>query len=201
MHNALLYLHHRCFIFTSIMLNLLPQEERHALFAAERMRFFAILALLGAGICAISILLLIPALSVLITLRAETKQALASLAEENTEEATVDNALLLLQSHSLLLKDTFERAEVSERISHILSQKGAGVSIADITFTGDGKGGRMELSGTAHTREDLINFTRALEASPYFTSVVLPVSRLAKNIDLPFSLSLSLATSTVSVNL
>ncbi len=176
------------------MLNLLPQEERYMLRSNERMRFIAVAALFLAGVCVLSVFMLAPSLMTLLFERAHVVRELALLEDSRVSDAEFDQALLLLKADTSSLTNIKEHSLPSELFTLILTEKQQGVAIMDMSY--QEAGGQLRISGIAKTREAFVHFTRELESSPRFTSVAFPVSGLAQNTDLPFSITLIRATTT-----
>jgi hypothetical protein len=81
---------------------------------------------------------------------------------------------------------------VSERvITPILAEKLSGIKLSRISYENSPAGGKkISLGGTAASRESLLLFRQALEDSPSFESVDLPISNFIKDSNIEFSLSL-----------
>ena len=76
-----------------------------------------------------------------------------------------------------------------EQVVHALPP---GVSVEEFVYgTYAERDNELHLSGVADTREDLRAFQNALRGKPLFTSVVLPVSNLAADKNISFSLTLT----------
>lgn len=179
------------------MLNLLPQEERRALRDNERMRFVAVAALFFAGVCVLSALMLAPSLMTLLFERAHVARELALLEDTSASDTEFDGALLLLKADTSSLKNVLEHSLPSELFALILAEKRQGVAITDMSYQETGE--QLRISGIAQTREAFVGLTHALESSPRFVSVAFPVSGLAQNTDLPFSITLIRASTTRTI--
>jgi Tfp pilus assembly protein PilN len=67
----------------------------------------------------------------------------------------------------------------------------AGVEVASYSFTRKGTElGSISISGEASTRSSLSDFRSAIENDPLFKSATLPLANLAKDRDIPFSISI-----------
>jgi hypothetical protein len=55
---------------------------------------------------------------------------------------------------------------------------------------GEGENSTLSIGGVATTRDALLSFKKKLEADEKFEEIVLPVSSLAKDTDIDFSLQI-----------
>ncbi len=70
------------------------------------------------------------------------------------------------------------------------------VTVSNYRFLRDGQVLRdIQISGTAANRQSLVALSQAIEDSPHFTSAEIPLSNLAKNKDIPFTITVVLAPS------
>jgi hypothetical protein len=91
-----------------------------------------------------------------------------------------------------LLSDISDLETAGAFFSDILEEKTSNVSLTSITFTREGDKGTFIVSGVSKDRKTLVDFTNKLERSKRFTNVALPVSNLAGNKDILFSLSMNI---------
>ena len=80
-------------------------------------------------------------------------------------------------------------------INAILLKKMSSVKITNISYESNSKNGSLQskkisIQGTAPSREILLLFRQALENSPYFKQVDLPISNFIKGSNIQFYLSL-----------
>lgn len=169
------------------MLNLLPTEERHTSRNEERLRFFSVVALFGAFVAGLSTLVLVPSLSVLILERTWVTREYTALDKEIKAQEQ-DSMLTLFETDTRALQRALEEPVPSAFFTLIRAKQKEGITLDTLTYKR--RPAQIVVTGVARGREDLVAFAHALEAVPEFTSVVLPVSGLAKNVDIPFTLSL-----------
>lgn len=93
--------------------------------------------------------------------------------------------------------DLVENAEKNEFlvsvkvINALLLKKRPDIKITQILYENDGVGGKkINITGTAPSREVLLLFRLALEDGPAFKNVNLPISNFVKGSDIQFYLSL-----------
>jgi hypothetical protein len=112
-----------------------------------------------------------------------------------------------------IIDSAFSYSKVLSLIQDIISVKTSAVSLSEFTYSnsaiGQGDGGTgsqttagqalatsaagrsMSVSGIAQTREDLVGFVKKLQDSGFFSDVVSPISDLAKDKDISFSINLN----------
>lgn len=82
----------------------------------------------------------------------------------------------------------------SELLTELQSAKVPGVSINTFSMTQDTqKIQSVQIQGVAASRDALASFRTTLEASPYFETAFVPISGLARESDLPFNISITMA--------
>jgi hypothetical protein len=72
----------------------------------------------------------------------------------------------------------------------LLSKKVPGIAITTITLARKAAKGGIKVSGVAANREALVTFSKNLQSEPKYANAGLPVSSLAKNKDIPFTISI-----------
>ena len=75
-------------------------------------------------------------------------------------------------------------------INAILLKKRSDIKITQISYQNDTRGRKIGVTGTAPSREVLLFFRLALESSPAFKSVDLPISNFVKGSNIQFYLNL-----------
>jgi len=75
-------------------------------------------------------------------------------------------------------------------INAILLKKRSDIKITQISYQNDTRGRKIGVTGTAPSREVLLLFRLALESSPAFKSVDLPISNFVKGSNIQFYLNL-----------
>jgi hypothetical protein len=82
-------------------------------------------------------------------------------------------------------------AKASLDIEKVLSLKNSGVRITQMKWDEGEAGDTLSLLGIATDRQTLLSFEKRLKDSGKFSSVMLPVSNLAKERDINFQINLS----------
>jgi Tfp pilus assembly protein PilN len=178
--------------------NLLPQEAVRAFKAQYFVRFATLSAFLIAILVAVHGILLLPThmlLSSHIEAREGQLKALASsgLSEDETALEEQFATLSISAKHIQALE---ARRHAINIFTDILNIPDTSISITGFSYASP-SGGRdaptASVSGIAGTRDGLRALQLALEESPFVEAVNLPVSTYAKDIDIPFSMTLTLA--------
>ena len=176
------------------MINLIPPEGHREVKREYYLRVGATLALLFAGVAIFLTVALIPTY---VLVRAQIEAfALEAKQESDTEgvfesaEGEVKTAMKVLSQ----LKAVPETVFVSAIIDEI--QERTSSSIVLKTFYVDAVGGvieKIQVQGVADTREALAELKGALESSDTFLSAEVPIADLARDADLPFAITVTLA--------
>jgi Tfp pilus assembly protein PilN len=177
------------------VINLIPKEEKEKNAKIFYYRLLVLfLFMLGLSIFIGSISLL-PAyfisntkyLAVNQKLEAQKNEPLPSLSEETLLKVKALNFKL-----ELIEKTQHNQFVVSQRIINaITSNKMPDIKITHISYENDPvKGKKVNIEGTAPSREALLSFRLALEGDKSFKQVDLPISNFVKGSNIQFSLSL-----------
>lgn len=173
------------------MFTLLPEHHKKKLWKLYRIRLASVICLFLTAIFLIGIGLLFPSYISLdlnmSTLESETKILEDKIKSKNDKGLieTLDKIKVTL----LLAKP--EETNILNSVKIILSIMPRGISINNINYTrGQNAPSSLTISGIASERGDLITFTKQLQKEISFTSVALPVSNLAKQTNVPFSLTI-----------
>lgn len=182
-------------------LDLLPPERKRAFTRAYVVRLVTLTAWAGVVLAVVASVLLIPTYTYLLSAESTAKAHLAA-AEANistAEESDLGKRLTALEGDAGIIVGLATSTPASLLVKEVLAVPRAGVVLSNFEYTpaAGGHPGTLALSGTAATRNDLRAFQLALTGSPAFTNADLPVSSYAKDADLPFMITVTLATSTV----
>ena len=174
------------------MLNLLPQEEKKHL-RREYMERLGVIILGGVFITLfIGIALLLPSFflskareEVLMEQAAITRDSV-TLQEKETLEETLRAAS---QKLTILAR---EEGEVPLRLvfETILNHKTEGIALTELFYAESEDVVTLSASGVAERRSDLLKFSGALREDPLFTNIQLPVSNLAEDRDISFTITI-----------
>jgi hypothetical protein len=115
--------------------------------------------------------------------------------EKSAESTTTTAALAAITTSNGLIK-TLEASQdtlmLSSIVEDIAVRRIPGITINDFEIgRADATSTNIVIQGTATTRDILVNFENNLKADSRFSKVDLPVSDLAKNSDITFSMSIT----------
>ncbi|MFZ2522055.1 MAG: PilN domain-containing protein [Minisyncoccia bacterium] len=91
-----------------------------------------------------------------------------------------------------LLNTSLEYPKFSTIVDKIISKKSSSIKLNSFSYSG-GKTWVITIKGIALTRESLVSFVDSLKSDSQFKSVDLPVSNLAKNKNIDFSVILNIS--------
>ncbi len=175
------------------MRNLLTNYTKRLIQKEYYIRLVILATLLSSSVLVIASVFLVPsyilakAQKVSIENQARViKQSLVS-----QEEESLSAALQLAQEELDILASIKDQKLFSERLKDVVREKPEGINLSSFTYkTQEGKKQSMVISGKAYTRNDLLSFEKKLRSNLDFSSVEFPVSNLAKDKDIDFSIAL-----------
>ncbi len=174
--------------------NLLPEKTKQKLRTLYYARLLSVVAFILAVGVAMSATLLLPSY---LLARAEADAAARYLAASqqslDLRAQSGATAMLALLSERIRILTTYLRSAAVAPVFSALSlhlPKGVVLSTIDIT-TAEGGRGTVSVSGKADTRDGLLSYVSALQGIALFQGVSVPVSDLAAQANVPFTLSFS----------
>ncbi len=175
------------------MINLIPPEGQRIVRREYLARVGAVFSLLATGALLAGALLLLPTY-ILLThqLNTTTDQAAYPEAESGYAEAT--RSLADASRLAKRLEAADNSAAASEILAHIDAGRPSAVALIGLTINQRPDGAEIVARGTAETRESLRQFVDTLKRDAFFLDARVPVSDLARDTNLTFTLSLSLRT-------
>lgn len=179
------------------MFNVLPQEEKIALAKEYKFRRLIVLALLFVISFAIGLVLLFPSYLISSMNHRDTVKAL----EEVEAQLNTGTTKVITPEETRKLKDQISVINASKNsnsvfalYSLILESKTASISILNLKYQlgpASDVPTTILVTGRATTRDSLTQFQRNLEAKTEFSSVDLPISNLAKESNISFTLTIN----------
>lgn len=173
------------------MFTLLPEQHKKKLWKQYRMRLVSFFCFFVTAVFLIAIGFLFPSyLSLSLdknTLSSDVSDLESKISIKNSKglKETLDQIKTTL---SLVKPD---ETSILNSIQIILKQMPGGISVQSINYIrGQGAPSSITISGIASERDNLISFTKQLQKELSFTNVTLPVSNLAKEFNVPFSLTI-----------
>lgn len=116
----------------------------------------------------------------------------ASAVEENAH-AMATEELASAQAIAERLRVTRDAIAASAILTHIEAALTPQITLRSLMVSPDGVASQIQVVGSAVNREALQRFTGSLKADPFFENASVPVSDLARETDLSFTLTLVLA--------
>ena len=145
----------------------------------------------------VATVLLVPTYVFLIG-NANAKEAhLASMraASSSPDDKAFSSRLTILSKETSILMALANAPSVSEIIRSVLEFSRPGITLSGLTYTPltAKNPGTVAISGRALTRDALRNYQLALQSAPFARAVALPVSAYAKDADITFTITITLA--------
>jgi len=178
------------------MFNLLPENLKSFIRSEYKMRRL-VLALFFVILIELSLLIfLFPTwLESGARERAVVKQS--DLASESLKNSDINPATSVIKDTNIklsVLNTALNYPELTPLVDKILDQKTSSISVTQITYnTVSTSTASITLSGVSKTRESLVAFVKKLQDTNSFKKVDLPISNLAKDKNIEFSLNLSIS--------
>jgi len=173
------------------MFILLPQEHRGNLLRQYRLRLAIIALFLFSGSIFIALILLVPSYFLVKVDKNGILQEKLVVEKSINEEGDkdIEKALAELKSDILILNTVDQNP--SSLISFILEKKSKGVHLNEFAYKYFPEESTLSVSGRADSRKELIAFSKKLELNPQFKEVDLPISNLAKDSNIPFTINIT----------
>lgn len=177
--------------------NLLPQERQKKLSRDYLLRAGAAASVLAAILILSSAVLLVPTYVFLNGSANAKKINLARIESvlSSADEASLSERLAALSANAAALAALSNVKSVSATVREVLSIPRPGITLSGLSFApSKEKGsGTVIVSGTSATRDSLRSYQLALEGAPFALSAVLPVSAYAKDSNIAFTITVTLA--------
>jgi hypothetical protein len=178
------------------MINLIPPHGRTALTHEYILRVGSLYGFVIGGVLMASAALMVPTYvltgSQLKALRMESPETeeIKSAFDRASEEIKIANAL----ASQLRVREKSSEYMYSQIIEEIVRSASGGIVFANFQGGDEEKGLReIMIQGTAANRSTLAEFKASLEAAPLFEKADIPISDLARDTNLPFVVTVTLA--------
>jgi hypothetical protein len=177
--------------------NLLPHERQKMLSRDYILRIGVIVTVLATVLILSSAVLLIPTYVFLSGNASAKKVNLARIEASlsSADEVALSERLAILSENAASLVALSNVKSVSATVREILSVPRPGITIFGISYIPNTeKSSRtVIISGLSATRDSLRSYQLALQGSPFALSAVLPVSAYAKDSNIAFTITVTLA--------
>lgn len=180
------------------MVNILPNKQQRALYVRYYTQLFSTFFLVVAAAVMLGAVLLVPSYF----LAQEEAKLLRQSADAQLQRLTLggstnEGQVMQTLEEAVSLLQTYEHdSVVTKAIVAVTAVTPSGVTLQKVRILTGDSGGSVTLSGTANTRAGLVEFVSELQRKSIFSNVSVPVSDLAAEEDLNFSLSFTLNPST-----
>lgn len=178
-------------------INLLPTERRRALRLDYFLRLGTVAAVLATALVLVALVLLLPTYVFLASAQTTREARLASAEADLSSGDQVELVTRLdsLTTDAATLIKLAKAPSVSVLMRTTLAVAHTGVAVTGVSYTPQSgtKPGTLAITGTAITRDDLRAYQLALIATPIFSGADLPVSSYAKDRNIPFTITATLA--------
>jgi len=176
-------------------MNLLPEMRKDSLRRAYLMRFFVVSVLVLFGVLIIQVVGMVPSYVYVEQQQRMYEAELAGLGEKlaGFEEKGIQERVSTLEARAVALQEIANASTASSVFRAVVAVPHAGIKIERLSFT-RGRGDvtpSLVIAGVAASRSTLSSYANALSLLPYVTHADLPISAFAKEIDIPFSLTLT----------
>jgi hypothetical protein len=174
------------------MFSFLPHDYKKKVMRIYRSRLLALYLIGLIFVGTFSVAMLVPSYKIAISRNMEVLAELESLRKSIDLKKNNDTSAFV-ELASAKIKATLSNKSsgyVTNVIKEILSRKGSNISLSDMSFDRTATGLNMTLSGVALNRDSFLGFIKDLKASDYLKSINYPVSTLAKDKNISFSLTL-----------
>lgn len=173
------------------MINLLPLEEKKKIHRDYVLRLFTVVLNIISASALIGIVTLFPSYFISdLEKRAAVDQA--ELVRETNDDGEENVALVLKEAQQKLeiLSPEYEKVSIRTIFDTTISYKPSTVALTGLIYQKDDKGNiKIIINGVADRRDDLLMFSQDLKKDALFDDVELPVSNLAKDRNIKFTLT------------
>ncbi len=175
------------------MINLLPQKAKKRIIREYYTRAISVWFLIFSAVVAIVSFLFLP-VYILVSSQVEAFSKSISEASEKVREYDFSSqALTKATKDAQLIYEMEASQKITDLLSILSNFQNENLLVREYDFKRNGKNIEVvRLSGLAKTRQALVDFSEKLKKLDFVEVVDLPVSNLAKDRDLEFSLNLKL---------
>lgn len=175
------------------MINLIPPSAQEQVKREYWVRVISVWMTLIATGCVVVAVLNIP---VYVLVRSQLDAFLVEYKQANLESESFkesEQAVIQANQVAALLAQHDDTQLLSGIVDELDALTGQGIRITDFTISRSMEGGLapITIKGTAASRLDLTNFRDAIESHPLFSNAELPLSNLAKDRDIEFTITIT----------
>lgn len=176
------------------MSNLLPRSTKQAILLEYRVRIAALWCFVVSGAVLIGTLLFVPAY---VLIQSELSYVTSELRNNETDSQTTYRETLaaINRANTLgrVLAQNTDTFTVTDLLREIDVELRPSISFQGITYAHHEDGTpKIEILGTAATREELAQFVERLKRNPHFRDASVPFGQLAQAKNAPFTITLAI---------
>jgi Tfp pilus assembly protein PilN len=174
--------------------NLLPERDKKKIKKEYLLRLLSVSLLFFSITIFLNLLLLLP-LYYLSNNKINTAKERISFLESYLQKKEESGLASVLSptNEKIDALNSLEVFRVDKSIESILSKKNSSIKINKITLRSETDEKKtLSIKGEASSRDNLISFSESLKAINQFTNVELPLSNLAKNINVDFNIKIEI---------
>lgn len=176
------------------MRNLLSQQYKKKILTEYKLRISIVIVVFMFFTILIASGLLLPSY-IVSDYRYNIAQMNAKIIKNSIEKRGQDEPISVLvdtQEKLELLTESKDETILSDVFEKIINKRSTGTKIQGLVYNIKNNGiGEIVIAGTADNRESLLRFKKDLEKESAFSEVVLPVSDLASDADIDFSIRIA----------
>ena len=175
------------------MINLLPPEDKKTVEREYLFRLVSAYIFLVSTAVFIGAVLLLPSYFFASTQEKAAEAELIQLesSSESIEREAISEQLLETKEKLVTLTSVKDKEPIFTLIDTISTYSGRGVDVSNVSYTRGDSESRLSVGGVAATRDALLRFQRSLEEDERFNDVQFPVSILAEEEDIKFTIQIS----------
>jgi hypothetical protein len=175
------------------MTNLIPPSAKKAIKREYWVRVLTVWFLLCAGALLLGIFVLVPSYVLISSQVAVYSQSAQQAAEKVVTYDNVSVGLVRASEQAAIIFEGKDTIALSQYVQRLTSLQNQNVRLTDVTINKTKNVvDPIQLAGEASSRQALAAFRDRLLAEPYITAVDLPLSNLAQDRDIIFSLTVSI---------
>jgi hypothetical protein len=176
------------------MINLIPHKGQKALKHEYVLRVASVYGFMLSGVFLASTALIVPTYVLTSTQLSTAQDDGLGINETRTAFDAAFGEIKVANTVMAQLRKPQDNVAHSDIIEEIVKVAPRGVSFTTFQMERTGTDLKeVRVQGTAENRIALSSFKTALEASPFFLQALVPISDLARNSDLPFVITITLA--------
>ncbi len=177
------------------MLDFLPEQNKKGVKKEYLFRLLVVGLSLSLVCFLVALCLLIPSFMLSFSKEQDAQIALKNAKNTDTSDATkaARQDFEDFQKELLLLKPSPVDVLPSEVLAPVLSDLPKGIALTHFTYNAkaDDKAGTLQIVGVANERSVLVSYVKMLKGEKLFSNVDYPLSNLAKEKDLDFTIDIS----------